>query len=64
MPLKYLITSKEFNRNVLTNPSRGDGLTEAILGLKWDIITDTIVLNTNYSIFGKSRGKTIGTLLK
>ena len=42
MDLKYTITSLEYDPSVLNNQSRGPQVEERLLGLNWDLRTDTV----------------------
>ena len=58
-PLKYLITSAEWDPNVLQNPNRGPNKIERTIGLLWDIVGDTILALLKYNLYGTSRGREI-----
>ena len=60
MPLKYCITSQEYDPHVLEHPVRGSVIEEKMLGIVWNIIHDNIVARPRYNLFGASRGKVLG----
>ena len=64
MDLKYIITSKEHDEEVLNHPVRGNEETEKALGLIWSVTNDTLTATPRYNIHGASRGKPLGPLLK
>ena len=64
MDLKYCITSKEYDEEVLNHPVRGNEETEKTLGLIWSVVNDTLTAVPRYNIHGTSRGKPLGPLLK
>ena len=49
MNLKYVITSSEFDPEVLEDKGRGDDPIEQLLGLNWNLKTDTILAKPRYN---------------
>ena len=64
MGLKYCITSKEHDPNVLNHPARGPEEIEKTLGLLWSVVEDKIKATPRYNLYGNARGKPLGPLLK
>ena len=60
LPLKYLISTQEFEPEVMKNPKRGPNQIEKTMGLLWNIIDDTISALPRYNLHGSSRGKANG----
>jgi len=55
MDLKYCISKIENKKSVLQTPRRESGEIESLLGLNWNIVTDTIQSTPVYNLFGQSR---------
>ena len=64
MDLKYVITSLEHDPSVLDNQSRGPQVEERLLGLNWDLRTDTVSAKPRYNLFGTARGAILGPNLE
>ena len=64
MDLKYTITSLEYDPSVLDNQSRGPQVEERLLGLNWDLRTDTVSAKPRYNLFGTARGAILGPNLE
>ena len=62
--LKYIHSSKEYDEEVLKDEARGSDEIELLLGLKYNIVEDTILPNVKFNTFGKKRGKPMGPDLK
>ena len=60
LPLKYLISTQEFEPEVMKNPKRGPNQIEKTMGLLWNIIDDTISALPRYNLHGSSRGRANG----
>ena len=56
----YLITSVEWDPNILENPKKGPNTIEKTMGLLLDIIEDTIMALPKYNLYGTNRGKSLG----
>ena len=59
LPLKYLITSVEWDPNVLGNRKRGPNKIEKTMGLLWDIVEDTIMALPRYNLYSTNHGKSL-----
>ena len=64
MDLKYVITSMEHDPKVLEDKGRGDDPIERLLGLNWDLRSDTILAKPRYNLFGTARGALLGPNLE
>ena len=64
MDLKYVITSQDYDPNVLENQARGSQVEERLLGLNWDLRSDTILAKPRYNLFGTARGAILGPNLE
>ena len=42
LPLKYLISTQEYEPKIMEDPKRGPNRIEKTMGLLWDVIDDTI----------------------
>ena len=60
LPLKYLISSTEYEPKMMEDPKRGPSRIEKTMGLLWDLIDDTITALPRYNLHGSSRGKATG----
>ena len=60
MDLKYCISNIENEKLVLETPGREGGEIERLLGLNWNVVTDTIESIPVYNLFGQSRGRFLG----
>ena len=60
LPLKYLISSTEYEPKMMEDPKRGPSRIEKTMGLLWDVIDDTITALPRYNLHGSSRGKATG----
>ena len=60
MSLKYCISSKQVDPQVLNHPKRGPEIVEKTTGLLWDVVEETITAVLRYNLFGESRGKQQG----
>ena len=63
MDLKYVVTDIETDPKVLQDPARGSDPSERLLGVDWCLLTDTINVSPQYSLFGSRRGARLGPLL-
>jgi hypothetical protein len=53
-----------YDSKVLQNEARGPERIEKMLGIHWDVCSDTVVALPRYNLFGSSHGKELGRLLK
>ena len=63
MDLKYVVTDIETDPKVLQDSARGSDPSERLLGVDWCLLTDTINVSPQYSLFGSRRGARLGPLL-
>ena len=58
--LKYLISTQQYDKDVLKNEERGPDEYENLFGLKLHLVKDELTPNLNPNIYKKQRGKTKG----
>ena len=63
MDLKYVVTDIKTDPKVLQDPVRGSDPSERLLGVDWCLLTDSINVSPQYSLFGSRRGARLGPLL-
>ena len=63
MPLKYTITTKKIDPEVLNNEARGNSPIEKMLGIFWNIEDDTTTASQSYNLYGSARVKELGSNL-
>ena len=60
MPLKYIISSCQYDPEALTNEDRGSDPVERLLGLNWDLIQDSVTALPDFNLYGTARGVKLG----
>ena len=51
MPLKYLITLKKWDTEVIDDKKRGESEIERTMGIEWDVNLDTVRFGTSGALF-------------
>ena len=63
MPLKYIITSCNFDPDVLADEARGPDPCERLLGLNWSLLDDSLTAVPDFNVHGSARGAKLGPSL-
>ena len=61
--VKYVLTSKKNDPEILKKYARLDDPIENVIGLLWNLKTDVIKANINLNVFGRVNGKSVGPKL-